>query len=295
MTNLLKKIIASLTAMAVVVSTFNIASVAFGQYVVSAEADLAIQFFVDNNLTNANDVAGFNPFNTATREQAAALINRGLPVAGVTLTSTKPLEQCTFTDENLMDPTLTLDVTTACVNGLVNGYNGKFMPKDVLTRGALMAMLSRALDPETAPARNAAEATSANRWTPHYQYLNERGIFNQDNGQNPVSRYELALVVFRIAVLNGKVESEPGIEDILCQLLGTCTDTETETENQTGSTTGEITPVVTLAGDLNVSVSPLTPVGQEIPGGVAGVVVGAFDITAAGSDVTVNSIRLERL
>ncbi len=78
--------------------------------------------------------------------------------------------------------------------------------------------------------------------------------------------------------------------DILCEILGTC-DTPTDPTDPTDPTT----PTTPVVGDmLQVSLSPSTPDAATLPQNISGVPVAAFDFTAGNSDVTLNSLVVQR-
>lgn len=81
-------------------------------------------------------------------------------------------------------------------------------------------------------------------------------------------------------------------DDLLGDLLDGLTDEEEDTTTDEEDTTD--TPVVSGSDVLMVSLSPSTPDAATIPGGVNGLPVAAFDLTAGSSDVTVSQVTVKR-
>lgn len=75
-------------------------------------------------------------------------------------------------------------------------------------------------------------------------------------------------------------------DDLLCAILGTCEDDEEDDDTGTGVVVGD--------GELEVSLSPLTPAAATIPGRANGITAAKFDFTAGDSDVTVTQISIKR-
>jgi hypothetical protein len=93
--------------------------------------------------------------------------------------------------------------------------------------------------------------------------------------------------VFSVAAAATSTEEDAG-DDILSELdklLGG--DDEDEDDTMTDDDT---TTVVSGDGDLEVTLSPLSPESATIPGGVNGLTAAAFDFTAGSEDVTVSQI-----
>lgn len=84
-------------------------------------------------------------------------------------------------------------------------------------------------------------------------------------------------------------------DDLLEELLGGLDDDEEEDTTEEGEE-GEEGEDTVVSGDdvLTVSLSPETPEGASIPGGVSGLPVAAYDFTAGSEDVTVTSITVKR-
>lgn len=81
-------------------------------------------------------------------------------------------------------------------------------------------------------------------------------------------------------------------DDLLCAILGTCEDDTTVDPVDPTEPTTPTTP--TVNGELEITLSPMTPAAATIPGGVAGLRVVAYDVTAGADDVTINQVSIRR-
>lgn len=105
------------------------------------EINEAIAFLYDNGLTSFNTSAGFRPYDSITREQAAKFGAQFMEnVRGIEPTM-DPL--CTFSDADQVTSALLPYVRQLCWHGIVSG--GKFRPADILTRAEGIAFVVRAL------------------------------------------------------------------------------------------------------------------------------------------------------
>lgn len=165
---------------------------------------------------------------------------------------------------------------TALANGLVAG-NTNFRPDDLVSmiEGLKMVFQARELERDENADWRAGYVSAAV----------EMGIATSFNNYNdPVTRGQMFIWAVEAIDAGEDVAVE---DDLLCGILGTCDDDEDETDP-----TDPVTPV--LGGDLEVSLSPSTPAGATIPGGVNGLAVAAFDFTAGDSDVTVSQVSVKR-
>lgn len=167
---------------------------------------------------------------------------------------------------------------TALDNGMVAG-NTNFRPDDLVSmiEGLKMIFQAREIEREDNADWRAGYVNTAV----------EMGI------ATPFTNYDDAVTrgqMFIWAVEAIDAEDDTAVEDdLLCGILGTCDD---DTTTDDGSDDTPTTPVT--GGDLSVSLSPSTPAGATIPGGVNGLAAVAYDFTAGSSDVTVSQISVKR-
>ena len=285
----LKKLLATVSA-AAVVATQAMTAVVYGATGLNdPEFDKALAWMNENGLTKYNTVDSYRPFDSLTREQAAKFYSEfAKKVLGKTADTTK---DCTFTDIDQADATLKDSIIESCQLGLFKGSNGKFMPKSILTKAQALAVLVRAVD-------GMKDETVEPWYKNYFEKAKELGLTRETNIaalEKNVNRYEAALLISRSA----ETSEDGDLGGLLDGLLGgdtgtgsTTTGTGTDTTTTTGST-DTTTPTVTLAGDLDVSLNPATPAAQSVP--QAGIVTfGKFDVKAASSDISINSIKLTR-
>ncbi len=287
MTHLLKKVASGVVAMAVVAtSAINLGTVASAQFV-SAEFTDAFEWLSDNGITSMPTEQAYSPFVATNREQGTTLIVRALEVienqCNVDLLTMDPNASCGFGDAASIDGTLVAPVNDACNYGLVNGYNGNFWPTQLMSRAQVMTVLGRAMyGQQTEPAQY---------WTNYYSLLNADGIFTVENANANIMRYELGLVLHRIAMSECGTATDDGgddLDDILCQLLGTCDDTPTDPVDPVDpvepTDPTPTTPTPTVGGNLQVSVSASSPASMDVPENAI-VHAASYDFTA-GTDGT---------
>lgn len=95
-----------------------------------------------NGLTKYDNEEEYRPDDGLLREEAAKIIGQAFNVLGYDK-STKN-SSCTFSDSSDIDPSLTTYVMNTCKRGIFKGTtDGKFMPREQLTRPQSMALLVR--------------------------------------------------------------------------------------------------------------------------------------------------------
>ena len=83
----------------------------------------------------------FLPNNNITRQDAALIIYRVLKLKNIEMNSGK-----SFSDDSEISEYAKDAVSKMAVIGVINGYDGKFMPKNNITRAEAVTMIARALD-----------------------------------------------------------------------------------------------------------------------------------------------------
>lgn len=171
---------------------------------------------------------------------------------------------------------------TALANGMVAG-NATFGPDRLLSKVEALKMVFQGRDLE----RN----DNADWRAGYVEAAVEMGVADASfsDYDTPVTRGQ-----FFIWAANAVAADDvAGEDDLLCAILGTCEEEGTDeegTDEETG--TGE---VVVVGGDLEVTLSPMSPKATTIPGSSNGLRVAAFDLTAGDSDVTVTQVSLKRV
>jgi len=137
---------------------------------------------------NQND---YRPFDTLTREQGAKMLS----VFAMKNLCIAPDESivCKFTDMEEADPSLQAFLTTSCQLGLFQGFQGKFMPQEPLTKAQALTVLSRAIDGKQ-------DETQNPRWSIYFEKARQHGLTKETNVWNldkNISRYEALLIQYR--------------------------------------------------------------------------------------------------
>jgi hypothetical protein len=215
MNKLFRKSVAVVASMGVLASTINVT--AFGNSLVSEEFTAAYEWLYENGGTTMPSEEAFMPYASVTREQLPKLVIAGLSAAScVALEQTRTYDN-NFSDLADADDSLEEWIVMGYEHELVNGADGMYMPMGQVNRAQAMTVIGRALY-GTLP-----EPTAY--WSNYYSLLNEEGIFTTENAMAPLRRYELALVLYRIAMsCDEQGGNDDNIDDILCQILGTCED-----------------------------------------------------------------------
>lgn len=257
--------------------------------------DFALPFMVENGMTMHATEDAFMPMNTLTREQfakfAAAYAATNLCL------ETDDAMSCDFSDLNDADPTLQSAIVAACEMGLVKGHDGIFDPKAAVSKAAVLTVLDRALS--AAEGVEAASEDMTPRWKGHFDAMRDLNITKETDVyavDRNVTRYEVALMLYRARVDNPTCAEGTSLSDLLAELFGDdTTGTETGTETGTGTqddTSTDADTTVVYDGNLDVTLNPETPAGSDIPG-KALIHVASFDVTA--DDVAqLKSLTLKR-
>lgn len=261
---MLKKLIATSAAAAVVVSQLT-TGLAYGAPVVTdPEMIDAISWGYDAGLTKYSGTDTFMPYANLTREQFAKFASQfGMSVLGLDTVA----GNCSFTDANMADSTLTDSITAVCELGLMMGHDGKFMPKQEVTRGQVATVVSRML----------GEIDPMSSEQAHFELLNSKGIMKYAMLNQSILRGDMMLMLYRLAIdNNGLCDIDP----TLCN------------NNGTGTTVPPV--VVVKAGNLNVSMNASSPANLSSIPAAGSVKFATVDFTAGSKDITVNSVTLKR-
>lgn len=106
------------------------------------EFQQALAWMYANGLTMYNNEFDYRPDDGLLREEAAKIIWQAFTVLGYAQTTKNTV--CTFSDSAQIDPTLTNHVQNTCKRGIFKGTtDGKFLPREQLTRPQSMALLIR--------------------------------------------------------------------------------------------------------------------------------------------------------
>lgn len=164
---------------------------------------------------------------------------------------------------------------TALANGMVAG-NATFRPNDLVSKIEALKMVFQG---------RGLEKGSNSDWRVAYvEAAVEMGILDAafTDYNTPATRGEMFIWAAEAA------DSEEVAEcDILTEILGGC---ETEEETDTGS--GDTTEEEVTGGEVEVSLSPLSPKATSVAAGKDRTPILAFDVTAGDTDITLSDVTL---
>lgn len=157
----------------------------------------AISWMNDNGLTTFKTVQTYMPFEILTREQASKILDIFANVFGLKDNMWTKNTECTFTDINTADASLTTHIKNVCAMGILKWWNGKFNPKWTITKAQFITAMIRlfqwwSLDETTNP-----------RWLNYFTKAKELWMVSASdsiNFENNITRYEVALFIYRFKV-----------------------------------------------------------------------------------------------
>lgn len=285
MSNFFKKVTSTVSVVAIVASAMSSTLVAnaASQFAPYADA-LATAGIISKQTTEA----GYNLGNNVTRAEMAKV------AVNIKKAEVKECTGTVFSDVTATLGDLCGYVEAAAEAGLVNKTAAKFRPMDLVTRAEMLKMLLGAQG--IAPIDEDMGFTDLGSDASLNGYINaaaKAGIINKGTSFNPnnnASRGEAFKVAANSTGLTtSAVEGTTGDDLDLGDLFG---DTTTDTTTDTGATTTDGTTVA--AGDLEVGLGAASPVnGAQIPS--TGIIrFSVVDFTAGGSDVSVNTVELNK-
>ncbi len=269
MSNLFKKITSATMALLIVLSIVSPVSGVMAAYstLESANKLASLGVIVDNSANPANYRLG----DSITRGEMAKVTMK--------LSEQDVVDVCEWKFADLTSADWACKYAEA---GLANGYfaaNTTFRPQDNVTKVEALKMVMQA--------RGVAKSSNADWMAAYVEAALEAGILDAS-----FTDYNTVAVrgwIFQIAVnaIEGMDDDDDGLLD---DLLGNLDDEDTGT----GTTGTGDTDVVVTGWVLVVSLSPETADAASIPGGVNGIPVASFDLTAGDEDVTVTSVTVKR-
>ena len=159
----------------------------------------AIRWMNDNGLTNFKTIVEYKPFEILNREQAAKIIslfaniyNFGQATSGTAIAS-----DCTFQDIASADTSLVPYIQQACALGIMKWSNGYFSPKETINKSQFIAAIIRLFEGKK------LDETTSPRWKNYFEKAQEIGMIGPADAvtfENPITRYEVALFLYRFKV-----------------------------------------------------------------------------------------------
>jgi len=185
------------------------------------EFQQALAWMYSNGLTKYDNETEYRPEDGLLREEAAKIIGQAFTILGYSQTTKNT--NCSFSDTDQIDPTLTSFVTNTCKRGIFKGTtDGKFLPREQLTRPQSMALLVRIFEGKT------SNENRTPRWGDYYVKWQAMGLTtlnNQTAFDSQITRREMAIYIRRLRnIVNN--------ETLKLMLLGQLSDlTSTTTDN----------------------------------------------------------------
>lgn len=157
------------------------------------EFQQALAWMYANGLTKYNNETDYRTNDGLTREEAAKIIGQAVVVLGYNQDIKN--NNCAFSDNNAINPTLTWFVSNVCKRGIFKGTtDNKFLPTQKLTRPQSMALLVRIFEGKV------SNESRTPRWGDYYvkgQALGLTTINNQTSFDTEITRKEIAIYMWR--------------------------------------------------------------------------------------------------
>lgn len=205
------------------------------------EFQRALARMFENGLTKYSDEIAYRPDDNLTREEVAKIIWQAYII--LWYETTEKNTNCTFDDNSEVDPSLSGYVTNSCKRWLFKGANGKFMPRNSITRPEAMAVLIRMFEGkisnETQDPRRGDYYLKA--WALGLTTLNNQNAFNQ-----AISRKEIAIYIQRLK----NIILDPTLKNLSLSKISSITWTTTQID------TGVLSNFESLANSISVSNDP---------------------------------------
>jgi hypothetical protein len=147
----------------------------------------------DKGLTKYNNKTDYRANDGLTREEAAKIIGQAFITLGYNQTTKN--NNCTFSDANEINTTLSSFVVNTCKRGIFKGTtDNKFLPTEKLSRPQAMALLVRIFEGKI------SNESKTPRWGDYYiksQALGLTTLNNQTAFDSSITREEIAIYIYR--------------------------------------------------------------------------------------------------
>ncbi|USN55799.1 MAG: hypothetical protein H6765_04365 [Candidatus Peribacteria bacterium] len=190
----MKRVFCIIPLLAVFVMSMFSAPVFASQFDDDTEYHAAVDWMFAKGLTKYQDYNEFRPGDILTREEASKFFTEFS--MNILLQVIDMAKYCEFDDLEEADPTLRNSILQSCLLNLFYGSAGKFFPHRQLTKAQALTVLMRAL-----------EGNQPEDIEPWWYYYHARaleiGLTSEQNVNDldkPVTRYEMALLLYRAAV-----------------------------------------------------------------------------------------------
>ncbi len=156
----------------------------------------AIRWMNDNGLTSYKTIGEYKPFEILNREQSAKIVSMFANIFNFTKIETSGVN-CTFNDINNADASLTTYIQQVCNLGIMQWSNGYFNPKGTITKSQFIAAVIRLFEGKK------LDETTSPRWKNYFEKAQDIWMIGPADAvtfDNPITRYEVALFLYRFKV-----------------------------------------------------------------------------------------------
>lgn len=156
----------------------------------------AIRWMNDNGLTNFKTIQEYKPFEILNREQAAKIISLFAKIYNFG-NSTGTIDECTFKDITAADDSLKPYIEQICTMWVMKWANGYFTPKATINKSQFIAAIIRLFEGKK------LDETTTPRWKNYFEKAQTMGMIGPADAvtfENPITRYEVALFLYRFKV-----------------------------------------------------------------------------------------------
>lgn len=283
-----KKLFNATLALAIVAQSTLVAVPSANAQTYAEVQQMAYDWAVENNITAVTD--GLDSFKGAVpflgRQNWAKYIvefaKKYYP--DVTADTSKV---CNFSDLNLALNDVIRDyIVEACQMNLMNGYAGTdlFGTRDLMTRGQIFVTIFKLMNGGTVPTSNPFRASS-------FSALNDAGIATVDNGAANIAGIDAMIMLMRASETEGPVDPDLLLRCLLNPEDPACVDV-TDSVNTGDVVTDPVNEV--KAGTLAVSLGAGSPANNSSIPSNGTAPFGKIVFAAAGSDINVRSVMIER-
>lgn len=158
----------------------------------------SIRWMNDNGLTNFTTIAEYRPFEILNREQAAKIISLFANIYSFWQDSSGALpSECIFKDISDADWSLMTYIEKSCQLGIMKWSNGYFTPKGTINKSQFIAAIIRLFEGKK------LDETTIPRRKNYFEKAQDMGMIGPADAvtfENPITRYEVALFLYRFKV-----------------------------------------------------------------------------------------------
>jgi hypothetical protein len=282
---LLKKVTATAAALSIVLS---IVSPVVGVKAADASTEAA-------NRLAALGVIVDSSANPSAYNLGASITRREMLKVMMNLSSVEVADTCEGKFSDLVASDWGCKYAEAALKAGFIAANAKFRPNDLVTEAEALKMIMQA--------RGVAKAEGVADWAQAYtQAAIEAGILAAGTKISATASAKRSMVFVSAdsAVTNTTGDAANGDDDLdfgdlFGDLFGEDGDDMEEGETSTGETSTTDGTTVVKSGNVEVTLNPSTPAGTNLPAGANGVAVAKFDVTAGDKDVSISSVKLQRV